>query len=176
MLRALNVTTCPARLHRPRSTRARWPHPTSCKALRRSAPARRECPQWQLSPTRWAQGQTWRRRIILTVQAGAGAVAVMVTVKGTPVRAPPAAQPQPSRPPPAPHSDCLCAIGRVVAASGIHDTGSGLRAQLEQKVLDPPGICGEEQTIPARRAAARRRFSDRCAPRQYHIRRRRIDF
>ena len=98
------------------------------------------------------------------VQAGAGAVAVMVTVKGTPVRALPAAQPQPSRPPPAPHSDCLCAIGRVVAASGIHDTGLGLRAQLEPKVLDPPGICGEEQSIPARRAAARRRFFDRCAP------------
>ena len=98
------------------------------------------------------------------VQAGAGAVAVTVTVKGTPVRAPPAAQPQPSRPPPAPHSGCLCAIGRVVVASGIHDTGLGLRAQLEPKVLDPPGICGEEQSIPPRRAAARRRFFDRCAP------------
>ena len=41
--------------------------------------------------------KTWRRRIILMVQAGAVAVAVTVTVKGTPVCAPPAAQPQPSR-------------------------------------------------------------------------------
>jgi len=81
------------------------------------------------------------------VQAGAGAVAVMVTVKGSPVRAPPAAQPQPSRQPPAPHSDCLCAIGRVVASSGLHDTALGLRAQLKPLAPDPPGICGEEQTI-----------------------------
>ena len=84
------------------------------------------------------------------MQAGAGVVAVMATVKGTPVRAPPAAKPQPSRPPPAPHSDSICAIGRVVAASGLQHTALGVRAQLEPLVLDPPGICGEEQIIPRR--------------------------
>ena len=102
------------------------------------------------------------------MQAGAGAVAVMVTVKGSPARAPPAAQPQPSRQPPAPHSDCLCAIGRVVASSGLHNTALGLRAQLKPLAPDPPGICGEEQSIPARRAAARRRFFTRCAPPAAH--------
>ena len=112
--------------------------------------------------------KTWRRRIILMVQAGAGAVAVTVTVKGTPVCAPPAAQPQPSRSLPAPHSDSTCAIGRAAATLGLHDTALGLRAQLEPLVPDPPGICGEEQIIPARRAAARRRFFDRCAPPAAH--------
>ena len=53
----MKLTACPVCLRRPWSTRARWSHPTSSRALWRSAPARRECPLRQLSPTRWAQGQ-----------------------------------------------------------------------------------------------------------------------
>jgi len=40
--------------------------------------------------------------------------------------------------------------GRVVAASGLQHTALGVRAQHEPLVLDPPGICGEEQIIPRR--------------------------
>ena len=119
---ALEVTPCPARLRRPRSNRARWTHPTSSRALWRSTPARRECPQRQLSPTRWAQGQTWRRRTILGVQAAAMFAGFVLEVGIRSVRALPPALARPLD---------LCArltltpslsIGRDAAALGPLET------------------------------------------------------